>query len=162
MINNKNIHLNATDNFMTIKEFSQLTSTPIDTLKHYDRIDLLKPAMVGENGYRYYLPQQANILTRILFGSRAHIPLKEVKDAIIQDEPANTMEQYLQVRKNINKQIQELRAIQKTISYLEFFYYLTQTKPLETLFTIDLDDWVFPIGTKSTHAQRRSLGNKCC
>lgn len=141
MKNNQNINLNLAGNYMTIKEFSQLTSTPIDTLKHYDRIDLLKPALIGDNGYRYYLPQQANILTRILFGSRAHIPLKEVKDAITRDDPANTMEQYLQVRKNINKQIRELRAIQKTINHLEFYYHLTQTKPLETLFSINLDDW---------------------
>ena len=40
---------------MTIKEFSALTHTPIDTLKHYDRIDILKPAYVGKNRYRYYL-----------------------------------------------------------------------------------------------------------
>lgn len=56
------------NNYLTIKEFSTLTHTPIDTLKHYDRIDLLKPAYIGENNYRYYLPEQAFLLTRILFG----------------------------------------------------------------------------------------------
>lgn len=132
---------NISDTFMTIKEFSQLTSTPINTLKHYDRINLLKPALVGDNGYRYYLPQQANILTRILFGSRAHIALKDIKENIVNDNPTDTMYQYLQVQENINKQIQELRAIQKTINSLEFYYRLTQTEPLETLFTIKNDDW---------------------
>ena len=51
------------NNYLTIKEFSTLTHTPIDTLKHYDRIDLLKPAYIGENNYRYYLPEQAFLLT---------------------------------------------------------------------------------------------------
>ncbi|MCQ2488918.1 MAG: MerR family DNA-binding transcriptional regulator [Clostridia bacterium] len=137
----QNIESNLSNTYMTVKEFSQLTSTPIDTLKHYDRIDLLKPALVGDNGYRYYLPQQANILTRILFGSRANITLKEIKQTIINDDPSATMEQYLHVRQNISKQIQELRAIQKTINSLEFFYQLTQTQPLEELFTVTTEDW---------------------
>lgn len=137
------INTSQTESFMTIKEFSRLTSTPIDTLKHYDRIGLLKPAYVGENNYRYYLPQQANILTRILFGSRAHIPLKDVKETIKYDNVQNTMLQYSAVKKNINKQIEDLRAIQKTINYLEFYYNLVQTKPIEELFTIKLADWCF-------------------
>lgn len=137
----QNNEKNTADNFMTIKEFSKLTSTPVDTLKHYDRIDLLKPACIGENGYRYYQPQQANILTRILFSSRAHVTLKEIKETVIKDNPDDTMAQYIQIRQNITRQIQELRAIQKTINSLEFFYHLTQTQPLETLFTINLEDW---------------------
>lgn len=153
-----------TENLMTIKEFSQLTSTPVDTLKHYDRIDLLKPAFVGENGYRYYHPQQANILTRILFGSRANISLKDIRETYTTDTPSITMEQYLQVRKNIKKQIQELKAIQKTITSLEFYYNLTQTKPLEEIFSIKLPDSYYLIAPNqpmpSGEALETNVANK--
>ena len=42
--------------YLTIRKFSELTHTSIDTLKHYDAIGLLKPAYIGKNHYRYYLP----------------------------------------------------------------------------------------------------------
>jgi DNA-binding transcriptional MerR regulator len=54
--------------YLTIRKFSELTHTTIDTLKHYDDIGLLKPARIGPNRYRYYLPEQSLELTRILFG----------------------------------------------------------------------------------------------
>ena len=38
----------------TVKQVSQLTGLTVRTLHHYDQIGLLKPASVGENGYRYY------------------------------------------------------------------------------------------------------------
>lgn len=63
--------------YLTIRKFSELTHTTVDTLKHYDEIGLLTPAYIGENKYRYYLPEQSLILTRILFGKHAGIPLKE-------------------------------------------------------------------------------------
>lgn len=36
------------NNLLTIKEFSKLTHTTIDTLKHYDRIGILKPAYTSK------------------------------------------------------------------------------------------------------------------
>ena len=43
--------------YLTIRKFSELTHTTVDTLKHYDEIGLLTPAYIGENKYRYYLPE---------------------------------------------------------------------------------------------------------
>ena len=45
--------------YLTIRKFSELTHTSIDTLKHYDAIGLLKPAYIGKNHYRYYLPERS-------------------------------------------------------------------------------------------------------
>ena len=39
---------------MTIAEFAEFCGTTKDTLRWYDRKGLLKPAVMGENGYRYY------------------------------------------------------------------------------------------------------------
>lgn len=38
----------------TVKEMSQLSGVSVRTLHYYDEIDLLKPTVVAENGYRYY------------------------------------------------------------------------------------------------------------
>lgn len=38
----------------TVKEVSQLVGLSVRTLHYYDEIDLLKPTLVGDNGYRFY------------------------------------------------------------------------------------------------------------
>ena len=45
---------------MTIKEFSELCNCTTQTLRYYDKINLLKPAKVDNfTGYRYYDSEQA-------------------------------------------------------------------------------------------------------
>lgn len=66
---------------LVISQFAKLTNTPIDTIKHYDRIDLLKPAEVNENnGYRYYDTTQYYDLQLIKFLRSMEVPLAEIKD----------------------------------------------------------------------------------
>ncbi|MEY8281208.1 MerR family transcriptional regulator [Oscillospiraceae bacterium 52-8] len=43
---------------LSILEFSRLTGIARDNLRFYDRIGLLKPALRGDNGYRYYTRHQ--------------------------------------------------------------------------------------------------------
>ena len=40
--------------YLKTGEFASLCGVTKDTLFHYDDIGLLKPARVGENGYRLY------------------------------------------------------------------------------------------------------------
>lgn len=47
-----------TERFFTTGQFAALCGTTKETLFHYDRIGILKPACVGENGYRYYTAVQ--------------------------------------------------------------------------------------------------------
>ena len=48
-----------------ITEFAQIARTSRKTLQYYDELDLFRPALVGENGYRYYaLSQLAGFLRR--------------------------------------------------------------------------------------------------
>ena len=45
---------------MTIKEFAQLCKCSTQTLRYYDKVDLLKPSSVDKwSGYRYYEKSQA-------------------------------------------------------------------------------------------------------
>ena len=51
----------------TVNQLSKLTGVSIRTLHWYDKVDLLKPAYYGENGYRYYDLSQTKTLNKILF-----------------------------------------------------------------------------------------------
>lgn len=50
---------------LTIGEFSHLCHATSRMLRHYDAIGLLRPAHLGENGYRYYDEAQLPILFQI-------------------------------------------------------------------------------------------------
>lgn len=49
------------------------------TLHHYDDIGLLKPSLVGDNGYRYYAEETLLTLQQILFYRELGVPLDDIK-----------------------------------------------------------------------------------
>lgn len=56
------------------------------TLRYYDRIGLLKPDMVGTNGYRRYGKEAILRLQQILFYRELDMPLEEIRDLITRPE----------------------------------------------------------------------------
>lgn len=49
------------ERYITTGEFARLCGTTKHTLIHYDQMGVLSPALVGENGYRYYAPVQLEV-----------------------------------------------------------------------------------------------------
>lgn len=50
---------------LTISEFSRLCRVSPRMLRHYDALGLLRPEVIGENGYRYYHQEQLTQLLKI-------------------------------------------------------------------------------------------------
>lgn len=74
-----------------IGEFSRIGSVTIDTLRHYDTLDLLKPAKVDPStGYRYYSAKQLQSLNRIIALKEVGFSLEEIarilRDKLTTDE----------------------------------------------------------------------------
>lgn len=68
---------------MKIGEFSAFSDVSIRALRLYDRMGLLTPSYVdAESGYRYYLPDQLQILNTIISFKKVGFSLKEIKDMI--------------------------------------------------------------------------------
>lgn len=67
---------------LTVKQLAAISGVTVRTLHHYDEIGLLKPAFVGENGYRYYGRQELMRLQRILFHRELGVPLNEISDLL--------------------------------------------------------------------------------
>lgn len=63
---------------ITIGEFSRLGFISARMLRHYDSIGLLRPACIGENGYRYYTAEQLNVLLKIEKLKRYGFALNEI------------------------------------------------------------------------------------
>ncbi len=66
-----------------IGDFSKIAKISIRMLRHYDQIDLLKPAYIDpSSGYRGYLMDQLPRLSRIIFLKELGFSLTEVKELI--------------------------------------------------------------------------------
>ena len=70
-------------------EFAKLCHTTKETLFHYDDIGLLKPKLVKDNGYRYYLSIQYFEFDLIKVLQEAKMSLKEIQDFMVQRNNQN-------------------------------------------------------------------------
>lgn len=62
----------------TVKELARLSGVSVRTLHHYDAVGLLRPACVGENGYRYYGREELLRLQQILLHRELALPLAQI------------------------------------------------------------------------------------
>lgn len=62
----------------TVKQMARLSGVSVRALHHYDDIGLLKPASVGENGYRYYGRDELLRLQQIMLHRELDLPLDEI------------------------------------------------------------------------------------
>ena len=69
----------------TVKEVAKLSGVTVRTLHHYDKVGLLKPAQVGENGYRYYGREELLRLQQILFHRELGVPLDAISELLVLD-----------------------------------------------------------------------------
>ena len=68
---------------ITIKEFASLCGCNAQTLRYYDKIDLLKPVRVDQwTGYRYYERTQAIVFVKIKNLQAADFTIGEIKNLL--------------------------------------------------------------------------------
>jgi DNA-binding transcriptional MerR regulator len=98
----------------TVKQLSDLASVSIRTLHYYDAIDLLKPAAVGENGYRYYGEAAVVRLQQILFFKELGLGLVDIKTIL--DRPDFDVLQALETHKlSLQEKSQRLERLIQTV-----------------------------------------------
>lgn len=115
-----------------IKDVSLATGLTSRTLRYYERIDLLRPARVAANGYRFYGEAELSRLYRILSLRALGLPLAKIGAALdgngsLAEAIANHLVLLEEHRAHIHQQItvvqQTLDAVQKgdTMSIEDMF-----------------------------------------
>jgi DNA-binding transcriptional MerR regulator len=66
----------------TVRQVADIARVSVRTLHHYDDIGLLKPAFIGNNGYRYYEARQLYRLQHILMYREFGLALDEIKTLV--------------------------------------------------------------------------------
>jgi DNA-binding transcriptional MerR regulator len=96
---------------LRIGEFAWLSQVTVETLRHYDRIGLLKPVHLDRfTGYRYYSLDQLPRLNRVLALKDLGLPLKEIARMLDRDVSVDEIRGILEVKETeLKEQIQEAR-----------------------------------------------------
>lgn len=99
-------------NKLTIGEMAKLRGVTVDTLRHYDKIGLLKPYYTDpDTGYRYYSISQYEVLGTIKELRRIGFSLEEIKDFLTNRTVKKSVQFLQQSMDRIQEKIRELQAI---------------------------------------------------
>ena len=72
---------------ISIGEMAKLANTTTETLRHYDRIGLLKPSEVNSTSrYRYYSETDLIYINVINFCKTKNMSLKDIKEVLEKDD----------------------------------------------------------------------------
>lgn len=104
-------------------EFARMCNVSRELLIHYDKIGLLKPKEVRENGYRYYSLRQLYLFDAIRFFSDTGMTMREIKQYL----EHRTTELFLQTAQESIEQMRRQRDIlEARIGMMEKMRYITQ------------------------------------
>lgn len=104
-------------------EFSRMCNISRELLIHYDRIDLLKPKIIADNGYRYYSLEQLYLYDAIRFFMDAGMSTKEIRDYL----DHRTTELFLgSIQERIDCLQRQRDVLNARIGMMEKMRYITQ------------------------------------
>ncbi len=110
-------------NFFTVSQTAKIVGITAETLRHYDRIDLVKPCRIDEwTGYRYYSPQEIVILNTIKALRCMGLTLSEIKQLLAYDDFNKIIAAFKQAEKCADEKIAELNYAKEKIRRARKFY----------------------------------------
>lgn len=110
-------------NYFSISQTAKIVDMTTETLRHYDRINLVKPCKIDEwTGYRYYSQQEIVRLNTIRSLRCMDLTLSEIKDILAYDDFNKIVEILKQAEKSADKKIEELNNAKTKIQRARIFY----------------------------------------
>jgi DNA-binding transcriptional MerR regulator len=106
----------VTDDRLSIGRFARLTGLSIGALRHYDELDILRPADVDRStGYRRYAADQVEIGRAIARLRDLEVPLEEIRAVLGTDDPAEqrrrVADQATRVQARVDRQVRILHVL---------------------------------------------------
>ena len=106
----------------TVKQVARMSGVSVRTLHFYDEAELLKPAYLGANGYRFYEEPQLLTLQQILFYRELGFELKQIKQILGRGdfEIVAALHSHREVlQKNLTQTRRLIETIDKTIQHVK-------------------------------------------
>lgn len=110
-------------NYFSISQTAKIVGVTAETLRHYDRIGLVKPCKTDEwTGYRYYSQQEIVRLNTIKALRCMDLTLSEIKDILAYDDFNKIVAILEQAERSADKKIAELNYAKTKIQRARNFY----------------------------------------
>ena len=103
-------------NYFTTGEFARICGVKKQTLFHYDDIGIFRPAITGENGYRYYSYTQIETFAVLMALRDLNVPLKEIKEHMDHRSPQALIQLLEERREEVDEMIRKLQWSKKFIN----------------------------------------------
>ncbi|HRD28786.1 MAG TPA: MerR family transcriptional regulator [Caulobacter sp.] len=101
-------------NRYTVRQVARMSGVSVRALHHYDQIGLLRPASVGENGYRYYGREELLRLQQILFHRELEFPLEAIR-AVLAAPDFDRLEALRRHRTRLAAEARRYRRLLRTL-----------------------------------------------
>ena len=109
--------------FFSIGEAAKAVHTTSETLRHYDRIGLVKPGKKDEwTGYRYYTEQDIVRLNTVRALQLMDLPLREIKKVLEYDDLEKIVDFLAQTEKKADEKIAALQYSKTRIQAVKADY----------------------------------------
>ena len=107
------------NDLLSIKDFSRLTGIKQSTLRYYDDLGLFTPAKRGENGYRYYSPQQIITINSIHMLHELDMPIRKISDIQSRRTPELMFEVLSDKEESLEAELTNLRHAYNVVHTLK-------------------------------------------
>ncbi|MDE5728726.1 MAG: MerR family transcriptional regulator [Clostridia bacterium] len=110
-------------NYFSISQTAEIVGITTETLRHYDRIGLVKPCKTDEwTNYRYYSQKEIVRLNTIKALRCMDLTLSEIKEILAYDDFNKIIETLKQAEKSADEKIAELNYAKTKIQRARSFY----------------------------------------
>ncbi len=110
-------------NYFTISQAAKIVGMTTEALRHYDRINLVKPCKVDEwTGYRYYSQSEIIRLNTIKALQCMDLTLSEIKDILAYDDFGKIIATLKQAEVGADQKIAQLNYAKTKIRRARTFY----------------------------------------
>jgi DNA-binding transcriptional MerR regulator len=107
------------DDLLPIGRFARMTGLSVGALRHYDELDLLRPADVDlATGYRRYAPAQLEDARTIRVLRELEVPLDEIRAILGADDPAERRRLLAAHRARVEARTIRLQRVMHSLHHL--------------------------------------------
>ena len=150
------------EKLFSISQTAKIVDMTTETLRHYDRIDLVKPCKIDEwTGYRYYSQQEIVRLNTIRALRCMALTLSEIRDILAYDDFNKIIAALKQAEKSADKKIAELNYSKAKIQRARTFYEnkLNVSQPQENQFIKEYPERIILLSETMTKPTLDNLWN---
>ncbi|MDR1801479.1 MAG: MerR family transcriptional regulator [Lachnospiraceae bacterium] len=135
---------------LSIKEFAEYTGVKQHVLRHYDELGLFCPAVRGENGYRYYSPQQITTLNMVCVLSDMKALLREIGELTKKRSPETIMDLLEKQELKIDAEVRRLHDSHSIIHMYRTLIHTGLSANENEISVMEMDEFPIFLGEKNS------------